>query len=64
MVLGAGAIGSLYAAHLASHHDVTVVARDAHADAINANGLRVVGLEERTYRVRAVTGVDAIAPRT
>ncbi len=64
IILGAGAIGSLYAAHLASHHDVTVVARAAHADAINGNGLRVVGLEERTCRVRAVTRVDAIAPRT
>jgi 2-dehydropantoate 2-reductase len=64
IILGAGAIGSLYAAHLAAHHDVTVVARDAHAAAINANGLRVVGLEERTCRVRAVAGVDAIAPDT
>jgi 2-dehydropantoate 2-reductase len=64
IVLGAGAIGSLYAAHLAAHHDVTVVARDAHADAINANGLRVVGLDERTCRIRAVTCLDAIAPRT
>jgi len=64
IILGAGAIGSLYAAHLAARHDVTVVAREAHAAAINANGLRVVGLEERTCRVRAVTTVDTIAPHT
>lgn len=64
IILGAGAIGSLYAAHLAARHDVTVVAREAHAAAINAHGLRVVGLEERTCRVRAVTSVDTIAPHT
>jgi 2-dehydropantoate 2-reductase len=64
IVLGAGAIGSLYAAHLAPHHDVTVVARQPHVDAINVHGLRVVGLEERTVHVRAVTRLDAVAPCT
>jgi 2-dehydropantoate 2-reductase len=64
IVLGAGAIGILYAAHLAAQHEVTVVARKAHADAINAAGLRVVGLEERTCRVRAVSRLDTIPPRT
>jgi 2-dehydropantoate 2-reductase len=64
VVLGAGAIGSLYAAHLASRHDVTVVARQPHVDAINHAGLQVVGLEERTCRVRAVTRLDSLLPRT
>jgi 2-dehydropantoate 2-reductase len=64
VVLGAGAIGSLYAAHLASRHDVTVVARQPHVDAINHAGLQVVGLEERTCRVRAVTRLDSLRPRT
>ena len=64
IILGAGGLGSLYAAHLAARHDVTVVAREAHAAAIDANGLRAVGLEERTCRVRAATSVDTIAPHT
>ena len=64
IVLGAGAIGSIYAAKLAGACDVTVVARREHADAINANGLRLAGLEDVTVRVRAVTAVRSIAPRT
>lgn len=64
VVVGAGAIGSLYAVKLAAHCDVTVVARRAHVDAINGGGLRAIGVETVTARVRAVTDVGAIAPRT
>ena len=64
VVLGAGAIGSLYAAHLAARHDVTIVARPPHVDAINRDGLRVMGLEERTCRVAAVTRLDSLLPHT
>jgi 2-dehydropantoate 2-reductase len=64
LVYGAGAIGSVYAAKLADRHDVTVVARQAHADAINRHGLRMIGREERVSRVRALTQVEALAPGT
>jgi 2-dehydropantoate 2-reductase len=64
IVLGAGAIGGIYAAKLAAACDVTVVARREHADAINADGLRLIGHEEVTARVCAVTAVRSIAPRT
>jgi 2-dehydropantoate 2-reductase len=64
LVLGAGAIGSLYAAKLSARHPVTVVARPEHADAIRREGLRVIGLETMTARVDAVTKVDSIAPKT
>jgi len=64
LVYGAGAIGSVYAARLSDRHAVTVVARQAHVDAINRDGLRLVGCEERMCRVRAATRVDAIAPDT
>jgi 2-dehydropantoate 2-reductase len=60
IVYGAGAIGSLYAAKLSARHDVTVVARAAHADAINQFGLRLTGLERATRRVVAVTAIDSI----
>jgi 2-dehydropantoate 2-reductase len=62
VVLGAGAIGSVYGAKLSTAHDVTLVARPAHADEINTHGLRVTGIEERTYRVRAVSEVDRLPP--
>ena len=57
VVLGAGAIGSVYGAKLSTAHDVTLVTRPAHADAINTHGLRVVGTEDAVYRVRADTAV-------
>ncbi|HEX7138641.1 MAG TPA: 2-dehydropantoate 2-reductase, partial [Vicinamibacterales bacterium] len=64
LVLGAGAIGSLYAAKLADLHDVTVLARPEHAAAINRAGLRLVGRELSTHHVTAITDVDSIAPGT
>jgi 2-dehydropantoate 2-reductase len=62
IVLGGGAIGSVYAAKLAEHHDVTLIARDAHVDAIRRGGLRVIGREQATRTMRAETAVDTIAP--
>ena len=64
IVVGAGAIGSLYAAKLSAHTDVMVVARRAHADAINRDGLKVVGVESFNARISATTAVDSIAPGT
>jgi 2-dehydropantoate 2-reductase len=64
VVLGAGAIGSLYAAKLAARHAVTLVGRRDHVDAIARDGLRVVGRETTTCRLRAETEVDTIAPAT
>jgi 2-dehydropantoate 2-reductase len=61
-VLGAGAIGSVYAAKLAEHHDVTLIARPAHAEAIRRSGLKVIGHESATRPMRAETALDAVAP--
>jgi 2-dehydropantoate 2-reductase len=57
-VLGCGAIGSLYAAHLARVPDVEVWVVDPwaeHIDAIAAHGLRVTGLSDFTATVHART---------
>jgi 2-dehydropantoate 2-reductase len=51
-------VGSLFAANLATLEDVEVWAFDAsraHVDAINRDGLRLVGAGEVTGRVRATT---------
>ena len=64
IVVGAGAIGSVYAVKLSARHPVTVVVRRDHADAIRANGLRLIGRETVTARVDAVTEVASIAPGT
>jgi 2-dehydropantoate 2-reductase len=60
IVLGAGAIGSLYAAKLSERHEVTVLARQPHVEAINRRGLRLMGLETGVYRVEAVTEIASI----
>jgi 2-dehydropantoate 2-reductase len=60
-VVGCGAVGSLFAAHLAQLDDVEVWAYDAsreHVEAINANGLRLTGAGEIVGRLHATT--DAV----
>ena len=64
VVLGAGAIGSLYGAKLAAANDVTLVGRPDHMNAITENGLRIDGIEPQTVRVRASTRVESIKPNT
>ena len=57
-IVGCGAVGSLFAANLATLDDVEVWAYDLareHVDAINRDGLRLVGAGEVTGRVRATT---------
>ncbi len=60
IVLGAGAIGSLYGAKLAAANDVTLIARQEHAAAINAHGLTIEGREAGNIRVKAATQVTNI----
>ena len=55
-IIGCGAVGSLFAAHLARAGKVEVFAYDVsqpHVDAINARGLRLSGAAEFTARLRA-----------
>jgi 2-dehydropantoate 2-reductase len=55
-IVGAGAIGSLYAAHLATVEDVVVLTRrEQHAQALNEHGLRVSGRHDFTARVTATS---------
>ncbi|MGI8886547.1 MAG: ketopantoate reductase family protein [Gaiellaceae bacterium] len=56
--VGCGAVGSLFAANLAQLENVEVWAYDldrAHVDAINANGLRLIGAGDVLGPVRATT---------
>lgn len=64
VVLGAGAIGSLYGAKLADGNEVTLVGRPDHVAAINEHGLRIEGVETRTVMVRATTRLEELAPDT
>jgi 2-dehydropantoate 2-reductase len=60
-VVGAGAIGSLFAAHLAREVAVTVLCRrDEHAQALNAQGLRVSGRHDFVSSVTASVSADEL----
>lgn len=62
-IIGCGAIGSLFAAPLARLDDVEVWAYDpyqAHVDAINKNGLRIIGLSEMVGQVHARSDASEI----
>ena len=57
-VVGCGAVGSLFAAHLAQLEDVDVWAYDLaqeHVDAINEHGLRLSGVGDVVGQLRATT---------
>jgi 2-dehydropantoate 2-reductase len=62
-VIGCGAVGSLFAASLAQLDDVDVWAYDVsqqHVDAINANGLRLIGAGEALGRLTATTDASTL----
>jgi 2-dehydropantoate 2-reductase len=60
-VVGAGAIGSLYAAHLAQAAEVSVLTRrEEHARALEAEGLRVTGRSNLHARVTASADPDEL----
>ena len=64
-IVGCGAVGSLFAAHLAQLDDVEVLAYDAsreHVDAINAGGLRLSGAGDVVGHLRATTDAQALPP--
>ena len=62
IMLGAGAIGSLYGAKLAAGNNVTLIGRAEHAAAINSQGLRIEGIESQVVPVHAATSVGQIGP--
>jgi 2-dehydropantoate 2-reductase len=64
IVLGAGAIGSVYGARLSKFHDVTLIGGPAHVEAIQRDGLVMLGNTTGTLRLPAFTRVPSIAPGT
>src|SRR3989338_8230628 len=64
IVLGAGAIGSFYGAKLSKLNDVILIAKKEHAGRINKSGLRMTGLEEGVFRVKADTEIKEIKENT
>ncbi len=64
LVAGCGAIGGLYAAHLARHARVTALDINAgHVAAINRDGLRISGLSDIVARIPALTSPTELGNR-
>ncbi|MFP9062053.1 ketopantoate reductase family protein [Natrialbaceae archaeon A-chndr2] len=61
VVFGAGSLGSLIGGVLATEHDVTLVARESHARAIERTGLKLEGALETTVHPEAVTDGHGLA---
>ncbi|MDA8311718.1 MAG: 2-dehydropantoate 2-reductase [Actinomycetota bacterium] len=64
-VVGCGAVGSLFAAHLAQLEETEVLAYDLsrpHVDAINRDGLRIVGKANLVARLRATDDAAELPP--
>jgi 2-dehydropantoate 2-reductase len=64
-VVGVGAVGSLFAAHLAQVDEVEVWGYDPaapHVEAINRNGLKLVGEADLVGRVQATTDAAQLPP--
>lgn len=62
-VVGAGSIGSLFAAHLAQVAEVWILARrESHAEALATSGLRVSGKAELVSHPRATSDPSQLPP--
>ena len=64
IVLGAGAIGSVYGARLSKYHDVTLIGGASHVEAIARHGLVMQGHLSATLPLPAFTTVPSIEPGT
>jgi len=64
IVLGAGAVGSIYGALLTKKNDVTLIGNKAHVDAVNSKGLSISGDINQTFYLKADTQICEIPENT
>ena len=64
IVLGAGAIGSVYGALLSRKNYVTLIGNKDHVKAIQVQGLNLIGDTCQKFRLKAESEINAIAPNT
>ena len=53
VVFGAGAIGSLFGALLSKTHNVVLIGRSSHVDAIRKKGLKIIGKTQLNVKIYA-----------
>ncbi|MDH7517200.1 MAG: 2-dehydropantoate 2-reductase [Candidatus Thermoplasmatota archaeon] len=60
VILGAGAIGSLFGGLLAKKNNVTLIGRKQHVQAIKKNGLKITGKTQLKIRISAEDSINKI----
>jgi len=60
VVMGAGAIGSFFGATLSEKHDVVLVGRKLHVDAIKKHGLKISGKTDLNVKILATESVSKV----
>jgi len=61
VILGAGAIGSLFGALLSKKNNVLLIGRMSHVNAIRKNGLTINGKTQLNVKISAEDSVDAVS---
>jgi 2-dehydropantoate 2-reductase len=60
LIMGSGAIGSLFAGLLSKNNYVTIIGRKNHVDKINKNGLKIIGKTSINVKIPAFESLDTI----
>ncbi len=58
IILGAGAIGSVYGALLSREYDVLLIGRSAHVNKINQDGLNIEWKAEQSFKMKAKETIE------
>lgn len=61
VIMGAGAIGSLFGAFLSKKNDVVLVGRSSHVNALNKKGLTIEGKTQLIVKIPAIDSVSKIS---
>lgn len=64
IILGAGAVGSVFGALLSRKNDVTLIGRKNHVETINQNNLSISGEINEVFHVKAQTKIHEIPKNT
>ena len=60
VIMGAGAVGSLFGALLSKNNNVTLIGRKNHIESINKSGLLIEGKTKLNVKINAEISVDNI----
>ena len=60
VIFGAGAIGSLFGGLLSKMHDVVLIGRSSHVNAVRKNGLKVIGKTQLNVKIHAEEMVNNV----